>query len=97
MALTQGERDLIEALRTKLRSMDYVRLSADTVAEHQARQPSALASLAMENMYLEEAELALRAMLDEERVPGDVDTQIIIEFSHKHMALQAQKRERAAA
>jgi hypothetical protein len=97
MALTQAEYELIEALRFKLRGMEYVRLTDAEVALRRAREPDSLASLAMEDMYLEEAELALSAMMYEERVPANVDTQIILEFSEKHLMLQEQMRERAVA
>jgi hypothetical protein len=97
MALTQTEYELIEALRFKLRGMEYVRLTDAEVALRRARRPSTLGSLAIEDMYLDDADLALTKMLDEESVPAGLDTKIILEFTNQLDALDMRRPARAVA
>ena len=87
MALTRDEQGLIDHLRAKVRGMDFVRLTEVDVAARLARHSNSLASLAMENMFMDEADTAFQAMLFEERVPAGIDTKVIVEFTHGYAAL----------
>lgn len=70
----------VEAIRAKIRAMDFTRGMADQVILWREDDRDSRANLTIEDMMPEPDEDALFAMMMEEAVPPPIQTQIILEL-----------------